>query len=142
MFFTLFRKFNALMYFWPKMVHNSLHYDTAKTPCLGKICFFNSLKPERLAFSCRFVWVCVTFLLPPGIIKELISLQYSLIINIFGTNQVSSYIYCVGIIIKEKGSISLRLPNLVLVSERNGIKSIDCSNVCRKLLRFWCGNLL
>ena len=44
-FFSLFRKFNALMYFWPKMVHNSLHYDSAKTPCLGKICFFNSLMP-------------------------------------------------------------------------------------------------
>ena len=53
------------VFFTPKMVHNSVLHDSAKTPCLGKIWFFS------YGLKCF----------------HSILLQYSLTINVSGRNQ-------------------------------------------------------
>ena len=77
-----------MSFFTLNMVRNSVLYDSAKTPFLGRICFFS------YGLKC----------------SQPIRLQCSLIINISGGNQTISQIFSLEIIIKERQH--LRLPPL------------------------------
>ena len=76
------------MYFFLKTMHNSVLYDSTKSPCQGKLRFFSH------GLKC----------------SQQIRLQYSLIINFSGRNQSIFQIFYTGIIIN--GRQHLRLPLL------------------------------
>ena len=80
-FFDFYQKFYPLVSFFTlEMAHNSVFYDSLKTQLLEKVWFFS------YGLKC----------------SELIRLYYSLIISIFGKNQLISQIFCIEVIIKKR----------------------------------------
>ena len=70
----------SVSFFTLEMAHNSVFYDSLKTQLLEKVWFFS------YGLKC----------------SELIRLYYSLIISIFGKNQLISQIFCIEVIIKKR----------------------------------------